>query len=164
MRKYPATYQDKRGTETTVINSDGSDMFLTLRGIDFEGSDFEMLSGEIDDSKFDYEKYEDGSGDLTNFKMTVEIPIRLFDKATKKTFTEPLTINVEVGETVNIQGLDSVINSLTLATSFGDFTFAKKLEWMEDAMIAIQNQLPENIYLKTCLSCKRASCSAQWQT
>jgi hypothetical protein len=129
-------------------------MFLTLRGIDFEGSDFEMLGGAIDNSKFDYEMYADGSGDLTNFKMTIEIPILLFDSATKKSFNAPLTIQVEVGKTVTIHGLDSVLNSLSLNTTFGAFTFAKKLEWMEDAMIGIQNQLPENLSIKTCLSCK----------
>lgn len=58
MREYVATYKDKRGTEMIRIKSDGSDMFFTLREIDFEGSDFEMLTAsEIDNTKFDYEMF-----------------------------------------------------------------------------------------------------------
>ncbi|WP_298544920.1 DUF6304 family protein [uncultured Aquimarina sp.] len=155
MRKYLATYQDQRGTEEVVIKSDGSDMYFTLRGIDFEGQDFEMLGAEeIDDSKFDYEMFQDGSGDLTNFTLAVTIPILLFDSIKKNKFTAPLIVHVEVGETTTIKGLDSELTCLMLTTSFGEFTVEKKLEWMEDALIAIQNQLPEHIYLNTCLSCK----------
>ncbi|WP_299312669.1 DUF6304 family protein [uncultured Aquimarina sp.] len=154
MRKYSATYQDRRGTETTVIKSDGSDMFLTLRDIDFEGHDFEMFTGEVDNTKFDYAMSADGSGDLTNFKITITIPTLFYNSLSNQTFTENLTVHIEVGETKTLIGLDSEINSLRLVTSFGEFKVEKKLEWMEDALIALQNQLPENIYLKTCLSCK----------
>lgn len=155
MRTYPAIYQDKRGTENVIITSDGSNMFFTLRGIDFEGSDFEMLGAEeIDDAKFDYEMFQDGSGDITNFNLTITIPIQLFNADTKNTFTENLVVHIEVGETTTIDGLDSELTSLLLTTSFGEFKVEKKLEWMEDALIALQNQLPKNIYLKTCLSCK----------
>ncbi|MFD2562863.1 DUF6304 family protein [Aquimarina rubra] len=155
MREYPATYQDKRGTEEIIIKSDGSDMYFTLRGIDFEGTDFEMLTAEeIDDSKFDYEMFADGSGDVTNFKLTITIPTQFYNSLSNQIFTENLVAHIEVGETTTIDGLDSELTSLLLTTSFGEFKVEKKLEWMEDALIALQDQLPPNIYLKTCLSCK----------
>ncbi|WP_108870053.1 DUF6304 family protein [Aquimarina aquimarini] len=160
MREYLATYQDKRGAETIYIKSDGSDMFFTLRGIDFEGHDFEILTAtEIDETKFDYELFADGSGDLTNFRLTIQIPILLFNAVTKNTFTETLIAYIEVGETTTIEEVDSEINSLLITTSFGEFGVKNKLEWMEDALIALQKQLPENIYLKTCLSCKYSNYS-----
>ncbi|WP_378173985.1 DUF6304 family protein [Aquimarina sp. SS2-1] len=160
MREYPATYQDKRGTEEIIIKSDGSDMYFTLRGIDFEGTDFEMLTAEeIDDSKFDYEMFADGSGDITNFKLTITIPTQFYNSLSNQTFTESLVAHIEVGETTAIDGLDSEISCLKLTTSFGEFTVEKKLEWMEDALIALQDQLPPNIYLKTCLSCKYSNYS-----
>lgn len=160
MRRYFATYQDKRGTEDISINSDGSDMFFTLRGIDFEGHDFEMLTAsEIDLTKFDYELFADGTGDLTNFNLSITIPIQLFNAQTNQTFTENLTAHIEVGKTTTIDELDSELNSLILTTSFGEFKVAKKLEWMEDALIVLQSKLPKNIYLKTCLSCKYSNYS-----
>lgn len=154
MQTYPAIFTDRFGTEQTEILSDGSCMYLTLRGIDFEGSDFEALSGIIDDSKFDYVKYEDGSGDITHFALTVTLPLVLFDKLTQSTSTEKLKVYVVVGKLTTIDGLDSEITSLSLSTSFGNFSFDKKLEWMEDALIGLQNKLPDHIYLKNCLSCK----------
>lgn len=155
MRNYKATYQDKRGIEEIVVQSNGTEMFFTLRGIDFNGSDFEGFSAsEIDNTKFDYELFKDGSGDITNFKLTITIPIRLYNAQSNQTFTENLKAHIEVGETTTIKGLDSELTCLTLTTSFGEFVVEKRLEWMEDALIALQNQLPENIYLKTCLSCK----------
>ena len=159
MREYPVTYHDKNGTEKTSIKSDGSNLYMTLRGIDFEGTDFEMLTGDIDETKFDYEKFADGSGDLTNFKLSITMPISLFDSQTKKSFTAPLTAHIEVGETITVHGLESAINSLTLTTSFGEFSFEKQLEWFEDALLIIQKKLPEHIYLKTCLSCKYSNYS-----
>lgn len=160
MREYVATYKDKRGTEMIRIKSDGSDMFFTLREIDFEGSDFEMLTAsEIDNTKFDYEMFEDGSGDITNFKITITIPIQLYNVENDEVFIENLTVYIEVGETITIKGADSEIDCLTLKTPFGAYIVKKKLEWMEDALIVLQNQLPENIYLKTCLSCKYSNYS-----
>lgn len=160
MRKYLAKYEDKRGVETTYIKSDGSDMFLTLRGIDFEGSDFDQLTAEkVDKKKFDFELFTDGSGDLTNFKITVTIPVLFYNSQSEETFTENLIAHIEVGETTTIKELDSEINSLNLTSSFGVFKVKKKLEWMEDALVALQNKLPEHIYLKTCLSCKYSNYS-----
>jgi hypothetical protein len=160
MRTYLATYQDKRGTEKIKIKSDGSEMFFTLRDIDFDGPDFDQLTAEeIDNAKFDYEMFQDGSGDITNFKLILIIPIQLFNTKTNKTFVENLTTQIEVGETTTIKRLDHALNCLTLTTSFGEFKVEKKLEWMEDALILLQNQLPENIYLKTCLSCKYSNYS-----
>jgi len=159
MRNYLATYQDKIGKENILIKSDGSTMFFTLRNIDFEGHDFEMLTGEIDNTKFEYEKFADGSGDLTNFKIIITFPVLLFNSISNQTFTESLITHIEVGETTTIEGLGSEINRLRLTTSFGEFVIEKKLEWMEDALIAIQNKLPENIYLKTCLCCKYSNYS-----
>ena len=155
MRTYKATYYDKRGTEETIIQSDGSDLFLSLRGVELYGHDFEMLTDEVvDHNKFDYELYADGSGDITNFKIEVHIPILLFDRSENKTFTETLHCYIEVGETVDIDDLDNVINGLKLTTSFGEFVVNKKIKWFEYSLIALQELLPEHIYLKTCISCK----------
>lgn len=155
MRKYKTTYQDKNGTESFYIESDGSDMFFTLRGIDFEGHDFEMLGGAVDHDKFDYDLYEDGSGDLTNFNISLEIPILLFDSNSNSTFTETLIAHVEVGKSPT----ENLKHGLQLSTSFGNFEYTKKITWMEDDLIALQKELPENIYLKTCLSCKYSNYS-----
>ena len=41
MRIYKTTYKDKRGIETSEIHSNGSEMNISLRGINFQGDCFE---------------------------------------------------------------------------------------------------------------------------
>ena len=155
MRQYKATYQDKRGTEDIIIKSNGSELYTTIRDFDFYGGDFDQLTTDIiDTEKFDYELFANGSGDLINFKLILTIPIQLYNAQSNQTFIENLIVNIVVGEHTTIDGLDHEIHCLTLDSSFGKFIVEKKLEWMEDALTALQGQLPPNIYLKTCLSCK----------
>ncbi|WP_299602989.1 DUF6304 family protein [uncultured Aquimarina sp.] len=160
MRHYKTTYQDKRGTEQIVIKSDGSEMVTTIRGINFDGPDFDQLTADkIDHEKFDYQMLADGSGDVTNCSFLITIPIKLYNTTSKELFEENLDAYIVVGDDTTINGLDHELNSLTLHTSFGKFTVEKKLEWMEDALIALQNQLPAHIYINTCLSCKYSNYS-----
>ena len=152
MRKYKVKYKDKFGEEETEISSDGSTMYITLRSIQFEGTDFEAFEGEVDKRKFDYEMYQDGTGELTNFRMEVVFPIKIYH--TKKIVNEKIKFEIEVGKELEIDGLESIVNSIELNTSFGNFKSTKKIEWFEDAIIEIQNMLPKKTQIKTCLSCK----------
>ncbi len=152
MRKYPIRYIDKFGIEETEIISDGSTMHLILRGIEFKGSNFEALEGNVDKSKFQYEMYQDGSGDLTNFRLEITFPVKIYHE--NKIVTEKIKFNIEVGEDLEIKGLESIVNSVELDSSFGIFKSNKKVEWFEDAIIEIQNMLPDKVQIKTCLSCK----------
>lgn len=155
MHNYPAIYKDKRGTEHIIIQSDGSLLYTTIRNIECYGGDFDQLTAnKIDTTKFDYELFADGSGDITNFELTITIPIQFYNSLSNQIFSENLKAHIVVGEGTTIKGLAHELNGLTLNTSFGTFKVEKKLEWMEDALIALQKQLPKNIYLKTCLSCK----------
>lgn len=152
MRKYPIKYSDKFGTEEGEIHSDGSSMYLTLRGIQFEGSDFEGLEGEVDESKFQYQLYKDGSGDLFNFRMEIQFHISLQHE--NKVISAPMKFEIEVGEELEFDGLESIVTTVELATSFGKFQSNKKVEWFEEAIIEIQNKLPNNTRIKSCLNCK----------
>jgi len=152
MRQYKIIYKDKFGEEETEIFSDGSIMYVTLRGIKFEGSDFESFKGEVDKSKFDYEMFQDDFRELTNFIMEVIFPIKIEDK--NKIITEEIKFTIEVGKELEIKGLDSIVNKIELNTSFRNFISTKKVEWFEDAIIEIQNMLPKKMQIKTCLSCK----------
>ncbi|WP_299677016.1 DUF6304 family protein [uncultured Tenacibaculum sp.] len=155
MRKYSVIYKDKFGEEETEITSDGSTMFLTLRNIDFEGSDFESLEGKIDTNKFQYEMYQNGLGDLTNFIMEVTIPIKISHE--EKIQTEKIRFIVEVGEDLDFNSLNPILYTVELNTSYGKFTSKRKIDWFENSIIEIQNLLPNRTQIKTCLSCKYAN-------
>lgn len=40
---YPAQYYDRNGSETTVIHNDGALITMVVRGVRFEGNDFDSL-------------------------------------------------------------------------------------------------------------------------
>lgn len=149
MRKYVVKYKDKFGEEKTEICSDGSTISLTLRGIKFEGDDFDLLEGKVDDDKFEYIKYADGSGDLTNFRMKIIFPIKIFHQT--KIITENMAFEIEIGKTNNINKLSP--NSVELNTPFGFFSSKKTVGLFWNSMIEIQNMLPKNTQIKTCFSC-----------
>jgi len=160
VRKYKATYKDKRGTGDIIVKSDGRLLYTTIRGIELYGGDFDQLAAEvIDKDKFDYEMFADGSGDITNFLLTITYPIQFYNALSNQISTGSLVANIVVGEDTTIKGLDHELTGLTLKISSDTYTVNKKLEWMEDALILLQKQLPVNIYLKTCLSCKYSNYS-----
>lgn len=145
MRKYSVKYKDKYGEIKTEIDTDGNTMNLTLRGIEFKGVDFEGLEGKIDESKFEYVIYENGIGDLTNFELTVAIPINIIWNG--KEVIGNITAFVSTGN-------ENSIVRLKLKTEFGIFEDEKEYGYFEDALLGIQKKLPKNTKIKTCLSCK----------
>ncbi len=146
MKKYPATYKDRRGAENTEIFSNGSRLFLILRGISFSGTDFELLEGEIDEFQFEYEKHSDGSATLTNFKLEVDFLIQL-------TVTDDYKI-VHLKAQIATGGERESHVYLKLNTTKGVFKNTKSYGFFEDALIEIQHFLPERVDIKTCLSCR----------
>ncbi len=152
MKKYKAVYTDKYKKEDIEILSNGSVMSLTLRGIEFEGIDFEGLTGKVDNSKFKYDMCQDGVGDLTDFRVEVQFPIKINHK--DNTTIETIRFVIDVGDTSEIKGLEPVANTVELSTSFGKFKSNKKVEFFEDSIIEIQNMLSSNTKIQSCISCK----------
>jgi len=145
MKNYKATYEDKFGIETSNFQSDGSLLKIELRGIEFRGICFEVLEGEIDQKKFEYVEYkgEKEKGDLTNCKFNVEMPLNILKG--KNEITKSLHAEIQIGK--------SEI-SLHLKTDKNPISNSKIFGYFEDAIIDIQNQLPTDEKIKSCLSCK----------
>lgn len=151
MRTYKVIFHDKFGTEKTEIHSDGSNLKTTLRGIDFEGDCFETLEGKLDKEKFEYLEFEgyEGVGDLTNCKFIVDIIIKIEKKGIE--ISEILNAEITTGKDIGGSGL-----ILILKTGHSEYKTSKKFGFFEDALVDIQDQLPEDTKMKTCLSCKYA--------
>lgn len=147
MKKHLAKYKDKFGIEDTELLSDGSSLYLTLRGITFSGVDFELLEGLLDESKFEYEKYCDGSATLTKFELTVHLPIILINEGNDYTANLKAIVNVGNKKYLPVY--------LELDTTYSTFKVSNMD--FEGALIAIQRLLPERTDIKTCLSCKHSN-------
>ena len=148
MRKYQTTYKDKFGIEKSEILSDGSELNINLSNLDFSGRCFELLEGKIDKMKFEYEVFEENEalGDLTNCQFIVNFPVKLFKH--KKVITELIQADIVIGENNNY-GV-----KLTLKSKEFDILNSNRYDFFEDALINIQKQLPNDVVLRICLSCK----------
>lgn len=148
MRKYPTLYQDKFGKETSEFSSNGSDLYITLRGIEFEGGCFEALEGKIDKSKFEYVEFqgEENFGDLKNCKFKVIFPAKFIVSNEEKIGSLKAEIQLEHKEDYGVKLLFQFKSiQISNSKSYGHF---------ESAIIEIQKKLPNNFKLKNCLSCK----------
>lgn len=148
MKKYKSIYNDKFGTENSEFHSNGSELKIELRGIEFTGNCFETLEGKIDKEKFEYVEFkgEEENGDLTNCKFSLDIPLMIVKDGTE--MIKLLQTEVQLGKSEN-HGITLKIHSeeKTISTS-------KRFGYFEDAIIDIQNQLPNDEKIKSCLSCK----------
>jgi len=152
MRKYKAIYTDTFGVENIEISSDGSIMHLPLRGVIFDGVDFELLTGDkVEGNKFHYEIANENDHFLTNFRIKVTFPIHIEHQ--QKVTTEQIIFTILVGDQDGIQGQESIGNTVVLNTSFGQFTSTAMVDF-EDSLIEIQNKLPKGTDIKACVSCK----------
>jgi len=149
MKEFSTLYTDKFGTEQTDFQSNGSELRIKLRGIDFKGDCFESLEGEIDERKFEYVKFgeEDSKfGDLTNCRFYIEIPIKLIKK--EEEITKLLQADIQIDQSKNY-GINLTINS-----NPNPISNSKRFGYFEDALVEIQEQLPKDEKIKSCLSCK----------
>ena len=150
MRTFKVIYKDRFGEINSTIFTDGSRMQLVLRDIKFNGADFDMLHGKLDESKFDYYKYKDGSADLTNFSMNVYIPVYIIHE--NILLQETIKFYIQVGDFID--NTSETINTVECIASFGTFTLNKKIDYFENSLIDLQNLFPVDYKIKTCLSCK----------
>lgn len=148
MRKYQYEFCDRFGCEKGIIHANGSDLFLSLRGIEFEGIDFECL--ELQTALYKDKIFTiDESNCLTNFSIKVYFPVKI--KHNNTISEEIIVITIEVGILMKIS---SSCNTVELQTAFGYFHSKNKVECFENSILEIQNQFPNNTQFITCLSCR----------
>lgn len=136
-------YKDKNGTVNTNLEIDGHRLHVQLRGIEFEGVDFESFESKEKNSMFDY---SDDWGDLTNFGMEFVLPMSVLELPSN-TRVEQLSCKI-VAKNKEETKID-----LKLITSKGSWEVKDKREF-EDALIALQKLLPKGDFLKSCLTCR----------
>ena len=110
---YPTRFTDEWGTEATMIRNDGTNLSVTLRGVQFSGPDFDMLEPVADTPK----------GSLTKFTLSafsclcecvldveIETPVLFGDEEKKGV----LTAHLELGKPSASGGLDRESLQLSL--------------------------------------------------
>jgi hypothetical protein len=149
--KYAARYEDRSGLELTSITNDGKRLSLRLRGVEFQGQDFDGLEpeGPLDPARL--ASFTLNHGELCACVIEAEIPIPI---ATPGGEVEGmLRVHLELGGPAPNGGIDREV--LELALRIGERCLASSgtSGLFEDELLDIQKQLPPDVYMRACINC-----------
>jgi hypothetical protein len=165
---YSAQYIDKFGTESISIFNDGKILKMTLRGIEFTGSNFHSfsISPVVDDAqRVLFNLFVD---DLCGYSIDCQIPVWLIDNEGGSQAL--LHAHIEYGEPVDghtsfhyqdgtrleiNQQID--IETLKLEIEYQGKTYqsgGKNLyNSFDEQLSELRDSFPPDVYLKTCWNC-----------
>lgn len=148
---YPAQYRDRFGEVATTIQNNGHELHMTLRGVEFTGAmldDWEM-SESADAGQV--QQFTLNHGVLCDFVLEFALPIPIGFQTER--LQGMLHIRLTLGAPASNGGVDQEILSLRLDVADSSFSSQDKDGWFEDALLEINRQLPEGMYLQTCFGC-----------
>jgi hypothetical protein len=150
MDLYPATYFDAHGSETTTIANDGETLRLTLRGVEFVGSDFDSLEPTGAPAN-QLQRFSLHDGCLCSCRIECRIPVPVHDRG--KLWDGSLEVELTLGGPAPNGGIDRELLRIILEFDDQRFVGLGTSGWFEDELFAIHLQLPEGVYIKACINC-----------
>jgi hypothetical protein len=148
--EWPLYYEDARGTEKTMIRSDGSGLMVVLRNFRFTGTSFDGLEPDMNTGALLY-PFAFCLGCLCDCKMSVSMELRLLSG--KKEIGCHLAIVLALGRALPNNALDRA--SLDLCLSFEEEKHRAMSSHcdFEEGLLGIQRQLPADFIIKACINC-----------
>jgi hypothetical protein len=149
---YPAKYKDRFGEETTVIQNDGKLLTMVVRGVEFQGTDWDSM-----EPKGHPESVGNGlilqRGSLCSCKIRVAMPVPVVVGDT--TESGILEIELELGDPLPNGCLDRESLKLRLRVCNQVFLSLGRsgAGWFEEELLDLQRQLPGSAYIKACINC-----------
>lgn len=145
MTTMPAIFTDKRGSEQIEFQTTGTWLTTKIRGIGFEGREFDSLTPEVASDQFDL-----SHGDLCGCHFRVEMPVRLHAPEGLRHVNIQANINLGLanerfGHTGGVR-VDLVLPELSIGSSVDTGFF-------ENALLSLNSQLPEGFSLEACITC-----------
>lgn len=147
---YPARYQDARGVETTTIRNDGRTLWMTVRGLEFSGSDFDALESPLGldaAARASFSLVHDCLADCT-IEWEMPLAVVVGDRETEA----HLDARLRLGRAAPRGGIDQEILCLVLRWESG-IAESRERGWFEDAMADLQALLPGGVSLRCCFGC-----------
>lgn len=143
-----AVYSDARGTTPVVIENDGHLLTTTIRGVAFEGTDFDSLTAATNATELTLSSH----GDLCDCTLVVDIPVRLKTPGGVRFATVKARIELGKPDTVR-GGIDSEWVTLEMSEPEFQITTPGRSGWFEDELLSLSAQLPFGFFLLTCITC-----------
>jgi hypothetical protein len=146
----PARYKDRFGEEHTSIQNDGKKLMMVVRGIEFQGNDWDMFE-PTDPSSLTERRFTLHHGRLCSCTIEAEMPIPI--KAADHLEYGVLKVELTLGDPSPNGGLDQESLQLSLKVGNRVRSSTGQSGWFEDEMLDVQRQLPSGMLMKACINC-----------
>jgi hypothetical protein len=149
--RYSGKYSDARGAQSITICNDGVRLSADIGGITFTGTDFDALAPNGDVTPEQLSVFSLHHNCLCACAFQWDMPIPLLDHGQEKIST--LSIKLELGKPAPNGGLDRQKLLVVLRYNQQQIASCGLSGWFEDELMSIQRQLPNEVYLKACITC-----------
>lgn len=152
VERYPAHYSDRWGEVTTIIENDGKELRMVVRDVEFTGrnlDDWEPHSG-ADASKLQWFTFN--HNDLCDCTLEFDMPLQVVMQ--REQLEGKLHVHLALGQPAKNGGIDREVLTLTLDVANRSFrSQGSRSGYFENELLDIHMQLPEGMYMRTCLFC-----------
>ncbi len=151
---YPATYADPRGSEYTYIFNNGAVLGIEIRGVKFQGSDFDSLRPVPETPPVLLKQFTLNGEDVCDCTITCDITQVVSTPAIRHVGV--LHVKVCLGQPAANGGIDK--EDLQLRITYGecDFTSQDIGGLFECSLLDLQKQMPTAHHLVNCFACAYA--------
>jgi hypothetical protein len=148
---YPARYKDRFGEESTSIRNHGKTVEMTVRGVEFEGCDFDCLEPKGKPGLEHLSSFTFLHGSLCFCVIEADVPVPV---VTSSGIVDGLlNFQVELGEPLPTGQMDRERLTLQLTVNGQTYVSDGKSGWFEDEMLDVQRKLPPGTFMKACINC-----------
>ena len=148
---YPARYRDCFGEEGTTILNDGETLTMVVRGIQFQGNDFDSFEPRDTADPTQLSSFTFSHGSLCSCMIEADVPVLV---VTPSGIVDGLlTFELELGEPLPTGRIDGERVKLRLSVNQQSFCSKGYTGWFEDELLGLQSQLPTGTFMKVCFNC-----------
>jgi len=149
MAIYYAVYRDAYGEEQTVIKNDGQTLRMIVRGVEFEGSDFDGFTTVTEEIGSQFALY---CGNLCGYVTECNIPVIVAGSKQEKVVA--LHVHLELGKPTANGRIDREELIMTLEVEGKALkSSGRSGGFFEGEMLDIQRLMPADTYMKCCFNC-----------
>ena len=151
MTTYPARYKDRFGVEQTTILNDGEALTMVVRGVRFQGNDFDGFEPQDVSDPAQVSSFTFLHGSLCFCTIEADIPVPVVTPT--GIVNGLLTFELELGKPLPTNQMDGERLKLCLTVNEQTFSSDGKTGWFEDEMLDLQRKLPPGTFMKACINC-----------
>jgi hypothetical protein len=148
---YPTRYRDRFGEERTTIVNDGAMLTMVVRGVQFQGRDYDCLEPSDAADPAQLSSFSFLHGDLCSCSLEADVPIPVVTSAGM--VDGVLTFTLELGGPLPTGQMDREQLKLRLSVNGQVYHSPGKTGWFEGEMLDLQRLLPPGTFMKACINC-----------